>query len=205
MPGFQWDDTRALCVAVVANTPPPTQQAPVQNNTTPVAPAPFTPSFTIGTTVASFTLGPTVTGFDPKAKTAVLTWRTDIPSTSDIIYGKRLDYSHELRETTPTTDHRLVLTGLTPGATHNVRVTAISATGEATATGDILFQFLKEGDRIKGSGPGIYWWKNGVKRPFPNPKTYLYWFKSWGGIITIGDAQLNWIPVGVPVRIGKQP
>jgi hypothetical protein len=159
----------------------------------------------VGLVAPTFTVKPTVTSFDPKAKTAVITWQTDIPSTSIVIYGQRKDYSHELRETTAVTDHRLVLTGLTPGAMHNVRVTVTSTTDQATATGDIFFQFLKEGDRIKGQGSAVYWWKGGVKRLFPNPKTYLYWFKGWNGIITIGDTQLNWLPTGAPVKTGKQP
>jgi len=195
---------------------PPLPAAPAQPTTpttpvtttpisTPILPAPISPIIIAPIVAPDITTAPTVTGFDLKAKTAVLTWQTDAPSTSIVIYGLRKDYSHELRETTLTTDHRLILTGLTPGAMHNVRVTVIGATGGATATGDIFFQFLKEGDRIKGQGPAVYWWKGGVKRLFPNPKTYLYWFKSWNGIITIGDTQLNWLPTGAPVKIGKTP
>ena len=197
-----------------ANTPPlPITPAPTAAPTAPTAPTsatstPATPAGTItieALVAPTFTVKPTVTNFDPKAKTAVLTWQTDIPSTSTVVYGLRKDYSRRLSETTPTTVHRLVLTGLTPGAMHNVRVTAVSTTDEATATGDIFFQFLKDGDRIKGQGPDIYWWKDGVKRYIPNPKTYLYWFKSWSGIITIGDTQLKWLPTGAPVKIGKTP
>lgn len=180
-----------------ATTPTTVPTTPTVETTTPVVvTTPIVPAFTVM---------PTVTEFDAKAKTAVIAWQTDVPTTSDIIYGKRKDYSLSLSETVATTNHRLVLKGLTPSAMHNVRVTAISTTGNAVATNDVFFQFLKEGDRIKGKGPDIYWWKGGQLRYFPNPKTYLYWFRSWSGITTIGDTQLNWLPKGAPIKIGKTP
>lgn len=144
-----------------------------------------------------------VSEFDPAAGTAVIGWTTDEPSTSDIRYGAYLDYSGRGMDGTLSTSHRMVMTGLTPGALHQVRITSIDAKGNASVTEDWYFVFLREGDLIKSkSSAAVYWYKGGKRYAFPNEDVYRSWFGGdFSKVITVPGVQLGTIALGGNVKM----
>lgn len=58
------------------------------------------------------------------------------------------------------------------------------------------------GDRIKGSGPAVYYLaRDGRRYAFPDEQTYRSWYQTFDGIIMITDEQLREIPIGGNVTI----
>lgn len=144
---------------------------------------------------------PVVSGFDAAARTAVLSWNTDEPSTAEVAYGPLLDFGLKAVSATPSTSHSVTLGGLTPGAQHQLRITSIDAKGNAAVSKELRFAFLREGDLIKGSGDAVYWYKGGKRHAFPNETVYKTWFRDFSAVITTSDTQLAGIPLGGNVRM----
>jgi hypothetical protein len=75
--------------------------------------------------------GPTATNVQPNS--AVITWTTNVASTSTVEYGETSAYGQDLFDPTLVTNHSVTLTSLSPGQTYHFRVKS-SASGYATAT-----------------------------------------------------------------------
>lgn len=167
-----------------------------------VAPATSVPAGAPGDMTGPQIVGyPVVSGFDASARTAILSWNTDEPSTAEIAYGPLLDFGLKAASTSLSTSHSVLLGSLTPGGQHQLRITSIDAKGNAAVSKELRFAFLREGDLIKGSGAAVYWYKGGKRYAFPNETVYKTWFKDFSTVITISDTQLAGIPLGGNVRM----
>jgi len=139
--------------------------------------------------------------FDGAAMTARLSWTTDEPSTASVSYGAYLDYGRLAQDGVLSATHSVTLTGLTPGALHQARITSIDAKGNASVSKDQYFVFLRENDLIKGSGPAVYWYKAGKRYAFPNETIYRSWFGTdFSKVLRVPDTQLGGIMLGGNVK-----
>lgn len=79
------------------------------------------------------------------ATTATIHWTTDLPSTSQVNYGPTAAYGQTTTlVSTPTTDHVVDVSGLTPGSVYHYRVRSQNSIGESLST-----------DRTFTTGTGI--------------------------------------------------
>ncbi len=146
--------------------------------------------------------GPVVDQFDAAAKTAHVSWTTDKPSIAVVNYGLLLNYGLQVRDDALSTSHSLTLTGLLPGAMHQLRITSLDANGNASVTKDYRFVFLKNGDRVKSAGgSAVYWVLGGKRYVFPNETVYRSWFADFYNVLPIPDAQLASIAIGGNVQM----
>lgn len=166
----------------------------------PMTTAPAVPSAPGGTpdTTAPVLVGPAVIDrFGATARSAKMTWITDEPSRFEVSYGPELNYSGRAESSALTTTHEITLTGLTPGALHQARITSIDAAGNAAASRDYWFVFLREGDLIKGTGSAVYWYKDGKRSAFPHLDVYRSWFgEDFSKVLRVYDTQLGTIQLG---------
>jgi hypothetical protein len=82
--------------------------------------------------------GPDVTipgNEDYPDSTALITWRTDVASTSKVEYGPTADYGSTVTQATPTTNHSVLLTNLNHSSSYHFRVSS-SASGYVACTSD---------------------------------------------------------------------
>jgi hypothetical protein len=141
--------------------------------------------------------------FNVDARTARVSWTTDEPSTSEVRYGVYLNFSGTATDDQLSTSHSLTLTNLTPGVLHQLRITSVDAQGNAAATPDVYFVFLREGDLIKAKdNAAVYWYKGGKRWVFPNENTYRSWFgDDFSKVITVPASQLGTIMIGGDVKM----
>jgi regulation of enolase protein 1 (concanavalin A-like superfamily) len=88
------------------------------------------------------TTPPAVTGVAvaPGSTAATVTWTTDEPATSSVRVGTTTAYGHgTFGSSTPTTNHSVQVTGLTPGTTYHYRVASTDGAGLTTTTADATF------------------------------------------------------------------
>jgi len=71
---------------------------------------------------------------------ATITWTTDQPSDSLVEYGQTTAYGSLASDSTLTTYHTVVLTGLIPSATYHNRTTSTTAIGASATSSDFTFQ-----------------------------------------------------------------
>jgi outer membrane protein assembly factor BamB len=79
-----------------------------------------------------------ITRSDIATTSATIQWSTNIPADSRIEYGFDLSYGSTVSDPTAVTDHKLVLTGLSPGRIYHFRVHSTSA-GKEAVSGDVHF------------------------------------------------------------------
>lgn len=66
---------------------------------------------------------------------ATITWTTDIPSSSQVLYGTTVSYNQSTTlDGTPVTSHSQTITGLSPSATYHFAVQSTGGTSNQTAT-----------------------------------------------------------------------
>ena len=71
---------------------------------------------------------------------ALITWSTDLPSDSQVEYGKTIAYGNASPlNTTLTTSHSQILSGLTPSTLYHFRAKSRGASGSLAVSGDITF------------------------------------------------------------------
>ncbi len=70
---------------------------------------------------------------------AVVTWTTDEPSSSMVEYGRTAALGSDLVAGAPVTEHRIELTGLSPGTTYSYRVTSTDSAGNTAQTAAATF------------------------------------------------------------------
>lgn len=71
---------------------------------------------------------------------ATITWQTDEPAGSTVVYGTTSQYTGGIG-TVPglTTSHSVTLTGLTPSTVYHYEASSADSSGNGTASGDLLF------------------------------------------------------------------
>jgi hypothetical protein len=165
-------------------------------------PVPVFTASTAGDVTAPKLIGtPNVDMMDPVAKTARLRWTTDELSTFEVSYGEYLNYGKKETGLVSNDTHVVTLSGLKPGAMHQVRVTMIDSKGNAAVSKDFYFVFLLDGTLIKGSGSSVYWYVGGKRYVFPHETIYKSWFADFSKVVTIPDSQMSTIPLGGNVQM----
>ncbi|MFA5853892.1 MAG: Ig-like domain-containing protein [Patescibacteria group bacterium] len=140
--------------------------------------------------------------YDAAAGTARLSWTTNEATTATVSYGAYLNYGSSAASTALTGAHSVTLSGLTPGAMHQARITSIDAKGNASVSKDFYFVFLRENDLVKGTGAAVYWYKGGKRYAFPNLDTYRSWFgNDFSKVLRVPDTQLGTIALGGNVKM----
>ena len=103
-------------------TTPPGNVSPASNTATITTPAPSNNPPVISNVAT--------TGIT--SSSATITWTTDIPSSSQVLYGTSSSYTQSTTlDTTQVTSHSQTITGLTPSTTYHF---AVQSTGSATPT-----------------------------------------------------------------------
>jgi regulation of enolase protein 1 (concanavalin A-like superfamily) len=75
----------------------------------------------------------------PQATGAILTWTTDVPSTSRVDYGQTTGYGSYVEDLTLVTSHSLQLNGLSPDTTYHYRLSSGNSAGTSQTTTDLTF------------------------------------------------------------------
>ncbi|MHB8683321.1 MAG: kelch repeat-containing protein, partial [Dehalococcoidia bacterium] len=91
---------------------------------------------------------------------AVVTWTTDEPSTSEVDYGLTAAYGSKLLDAGLVTAHSELLTGLQPGTPYHFRVVSADAAGNASTSADFVFTTNPPGSNAATQGewsPVINW------------------------------------------------
>ena len=103
------------------------------------------------------TRGPEVAGLTDSS--AFIAWNTDEPSNALVEYGPDLNYGETVFQEDFVPEHRVSLTGLTPGQTYHFRVSSTDQAGNGPVTsGDLAFTTLEVRDVKKPAiiaGPGV--------------------------------------------------
>lgn len=84
----------------------------------------------------------------PLARSARITWTTDIPSSSRVDYGTTPAYGQSMASGAPVTSHSFTLAGLEPETSYHFSVTSESPDGGVANSGDFAFTTLPEGDAV---------------------------------------------------------
>jgi hypothetical protein len=80
---------------------------------------------------------------DITASTATIRWTTDQLTNGQVDYGPTSAYGSLSLSQTMTTDHRVVLTGLTPDTLYHFRVTSTNSAGASVSLADMTFTTLR--------------------------------------------------------------
>lgn len=97
------------------------------------------------TTAAVDTTAPTVSSVvsNPSSATAVITWTTNEPASSQVEYGLTSSYtSSTTLSPTATTSHSVVITGLTASTTYHFRVRSVDSSGNVGSSTDATFRTI---------------------------------------------------------------
>jgi hypothetical protein len=62
---------------------------------------------------------------------ATVSWTTDEPSTSDVLYGRTTTFGYEAEDTAPVTSHKVELSGLQPSTTYRFSVSSADSAGNS--------------------------------------------------------------------------
>lgn len=77
----------------------------------------------------------------PGTNSAIITWTTDEPATSQVEYGPDTNYGNQTtKDTTLVTNHSVTITGLTPSRLYHYRVKSDDAYGNSAVSNDYTFQ-----------------------------------------------------------------
>jgi Glucodextranase, domain B/FG-GAP repeat/Carboxypeptidase regulatory-like domain/FG-GAP-like repeat len=66
-----------------------------------------------------------------------VTWRTDQPATGVVDYGATINYGAQATQPVSTLDHAVTITGLTPGNSYHLRISATNSNGFTTVSDDL--------------------------------------------------------------------
>src|SRR6202142_1091029 len=82
----------------------------------------------------------TPTAADVSATSAVVTWTTNMPATSQVVYGPTTDYGQSTPlNSTMVTSHSVTLTNLTTGVQYHYKCQSQAADGSTSTTPDETF------------------------------------------------------------------
>jgi regulation of enolase protein 1 (concanavalin A-like superfamily) len=102
----------------------------------------MTGSKQITATFVSETAPPTISNVQvtPYTESAIVTWITDKPASSEVVYGETSAYtSGSVSDSTLRTSHTITLTGLISNTTYHYQITSVDANGNAASTPDATF------------------------------------------------------------------
>jgi regulation of enolase protein 1 (concanavalin A-like superfamily) len=102
----------------------------------------MTGSKQITATFVSETAPPTISNVQvtPYTESAIVTWITDKPASSEVVYGETSAYtSGSVSDSTLRTSHAITLTGLISNTTYHYQITSVDASGNAASTPDATF------------------------------------------------------------------
>ena len=85
----------------------------------------------------------------PLATSATVTWTTDAPASSTVVYGQSTSYGLQVQDPTLVTTHSLQLTGLSAGTLYHYQVSSTDA-GGTTTSGDLTFTTAQSGGIASG-------------------------------------------------------
>jgi chitodextrinase len=100
------------------------------------------PSNTVTVTTPADTTPPVISNLTvaPNGTTATITWSTDTPSSSQVVYGTTSSYgSSTTLDTTLVTSHSQTISGLTLGQTYHYSVTSTDGSGNTASSSDATF------------------------------------------------------------------
>ena len=83
------------------------------------------------------------------SNSATITWKTDESSISWIVYGQTTDYGKEIKTTTYTTSHSVVLSDFSPTTTYHYQIKSKDSTGNIGTYTDQVFTTLTEAGEVK--------------------------------------------------------
>ncbi len=84
-------------------------------------------------TISAIQVSPGQTG-------ATVTWTTDQPATSQVVYGRTTGYElGTVADGALVTSHSATLAGLSPGTTYHAQITSRNELNQATSSGDLVF------------------------------------------------------------------
>jgi len=86
---------------------------------------------------------------EPGTSTACLTWITNEPSISWVIYGTSTDYGSEIKTTDYLTSHSLTITGLCPETTYHYQIKSEDSSGNIGSYTDRTFTTLALGQQAQ--------------------------------------------------------
>ncbi|OGL38458.1 hypothetical protein A3B63_00485 [Candidatus Saccharibacteria bacterium RIFCSPLOWO2_01_FULL_49_22] len=100
------------------------------------APAPAAQADTVAPTISK---APEVT--EVGLNSAVVTWSTNEPSTSEVVYGLNTGYGLAATDATMVTEHKVTLQSaiLEPGTTYHYMVKSVDSAGNAVSSDDVTF------------------------------------------------------------------
>jgi hypothetical protein len=75
----------------------------------------------------------------PTTTSVTITWSTDQPSNSQVVYGTTTSYGSASSSASLRTSHSIALTGLTPGVTYHYAVVSTDAQGYTSTSNDQIF------------------------------------------------------------------
>jgi len=87
--------------------------------------------------------GPRFTSIAPYEKyitptSITVEWKTDVPGSSKVRYGKTTAYGFEVFDSTYVTNHSITLTGLEPATMYNIQLESANSTGTTTSANYIV-------------------------------------------------------------------
>jgi hypothetical protein len=148
-------------VVLYVTEPPPTPPPPVVDTTQPVI--------------------KTVSTSSETETSAVITWTTNEPASSDVEYGKETDYGLTASSAELTTNHSLTLSNLAPNTAYHFRVKSSDKAGNQASSADNIFVTAQEKSQYSLALLSLEWGRRtestdigmGVSTPVQGKK-YLY-------------------------------
>jgi PKD repeat protein len=111
---------------------------------------------------------------------AIITWTTNEPASSDVEYGKETDYGLTASSAELTTDHSITLSDLEPNAAYHFRVTSGDGAGNQASSADNIFVTATEKSEYSLALLSLEWGRRdatsdiGLGSPQVEGKKYLY-------------------------------
>jgi len=90
---------------------------------------------------------PVISGINsvPGIRSAIITWTTDTPASSQVLYGLSTNYDQAtLLNSSPVTNHSVTLTGLSVGTIYHFAVKSIDACGRESISTDQVFSTIPD-------------------------------------------------------------
>ncbi len=139
------------------------------------------------TTTASTPAAPVISGVNASAtgtSTATVTWSTDVAASSQVFYGTTTSYgSSTTLDTTASTTHSVMLTGLTEATLYHAQASSGNGTGTTTSS-DVTFTTNSSASTTPLAVTGV----DSVKTNATADDTYVHGFE-WVLHLTVPDTE----------------
>lgn len=124
--------------------------------------------------------------------TAIIQWTTDVPSTSRVEYGSTSSYGQVVEDSTPVTNHSILLTGLSRSSTYHFRIKSTAEDHDIHISDDFVFhtpiQFydISTTPTADGLNTKVVW-----RTDVPTTSQVEYGLTNSYGSLTVEDTQLS--------------